>query len=260
MKRLAASLLLSCALIQPALGAWSVTGLGANGNTQTGTVGPSMTTGSVTIPANALGLIGGVARKTAAGDTLAIADSAGNNWTVLPQCASVSGSTTNIAFLAYFRYGGTGLTSGTITATFSANLAAGAAMSASYATGGQLSPVEDTAVRASPGSPNSNSTTPTITSGTPTAPGDLIFGVVARHGTATGFSLTPDAGNGSVALGATGNSNVVEGTWYAINPTTATLTNTPTMNSATWTQCLTGFFVNPPTGTGGNLTTLGVGN
>lgn len=245
-------------LSAPAHAAWSVTGLGANGNAQN-SGGTTATTGSVTIPANSLGILGGVARRSGAA-TLTVADSAGNNWTVI-ECTSVDGVATNTSFVAYFRYGGTGLTSGTIQATISSAWTGGA-ISASYATGHLISgTVEDSAGRGCPGTPNGNSTSPSVTSGAATAAGNLAFGVTVRFGTATGFSYTPNFGGGGTALGATGNGNVVEGTAWTTNPSAAAITNNPTMNSATWTQQIVQFFAEPDAaGVSGGLGLRGVGN
>lgn len=263
MKRLSALALIAwVALAHPALAAWSVTNLATNGNAQNSSA-TSMTTGSVTIPTNALGLAGGVIRRGSGTPIIAVADSAGNNWTVV-QCTSTEAFAPWITFIAYFRYGGTGLTSGTITATDSVGgNYTGAAMSTAYATGHLASgTVEDSAGRGCPGTPAASSTSPSVTSGAPTASGNLAFGVTGRpSGGSSGFSYTADAAHGWTALGATGNTNTVEGTAYAINSGSSAIILNPTMNNQQWTQQIMQFFVQPSAGvvTGG-LSMLGAGN
>lgn len=248
-------------LSAPALAAWSVTGLGANGNANNINT-TSITTGSITIPANAVAFFGGVVRRNSGTPVVGVADSGGNSYTVV-QCTSTEAFAPWVSFIAYFRYQGTGLTSGTVTMTDSVGgNFTGAAMSGTYATGGQLTPVEDSAGRGCPGTPASSSTSPTVTSGAPTASGNLAFGVTARpSGGTTGFSYTADSGHGWTAAGATGNGSVAEGTAYAINSGSSAIVLNPTMNNQQWTQQIMQFFVDVPAagGTSKRGALLGVG-
>jgi hypothetical protein len=121
---------------------------------------------------------------------------------------------------------------------------------------------EDSAVRACNGS-SSSTTSPTVTSGSPSLAGDLFVSAYGAPSNSSGFTYTNDSGNGWTQLGGTGgNTNGVAAIVYQTNAGAGTKTNNPTTSSAGYALATMAFFdaTPPAAGVSGGLGLLGVGN
>jgi hypothetical protein len=254
MKRFVSALLLCAALVSPAQAVISVTVPASNTVQGSGT---AVARTGLTFPTNSIGIIGGMIRKNGAGDTISVADSAGNTWTIATICAAAGAA--NPMFIAYFNYGGTGLTAGSVTLSASVSMTA-TAFTAIYATGVKSASPEDGAVYSC--NQTASTTSPTITTPAAGFAGDMLVNVTGKNSTSAGFSYTEDTGNGWTNAGGNGNTSIVTNAAYQVNAGSGAVTHNPTMApSATWTQLIVGFQdAGAPTSSYGGGTTVGVGH
>ncbi len=212
-----AAIFLSLALASPAQAALALTHKGSN-SVGTGTTA-SVT--ALTISNGDLIVVGGSMRLAANADTVTISDTAGDTFTYYEY---PTGSTTSIrTFVAFAKT--TGLSGGSVTMTTSGGSVLDMGLSVEDVTGFDTTTVEDTAAR---NTAQATSTTPAITTGTPTYSGDLFFSSFS-YGNQT---YTEDAAWTNTAKDV-GNTNSKFATAYYINPASATATRTGTISAST---------------------------
>lgn len=163
--------------------------------TNIGTATGSTATIAVTVPAGgvpsgSLIFVCAVDKASSAGGS--IADTAGNTYTLISS-VSLNGSAANGTLRTYYCKNCVGLSSGNSITLTKVDAIFSAAMSAMYATGIDITAPLDTAVTASS---TGNTSTPTVTSGTPSQSGELFIAVAGQGGTIT---FTQDSAHNWVA-------------------------------------------------------------
>lgn len=220
--------------------AWGTpTSLGAFVQQNTG--GHSLVYSSITVAQNSLIVITGGMRANTGADTIVVSDSAGNNYTVAQHTRA---GTTTIGFIAW-AVASTALSAGTITvadtSTGTTNFTACAFQGFSV-TGENTGTPNDSAATAS--NDAAATTTPTVTSGVPSASGELFFAVYMAS-VANNNTYTEDATNGwtnaMLKAGSTGGTIMTASSAYQVNAGSSAVTHAPTTSSASYTQTIVAF-------------------
>lgn len=209
MKRLLTLALLLVGLSSPALAVpFAYTFItGSGGSNNTGSVHAIQTTSNLSEPIGTLVVFtGDIVGLNSSADAVVVTDAAGNTYTT-SQCPQVAGSV-NISFVSWSILT-TALVAQKVTLSDTAiggtNISAGGAMfmQGFVLTGAATSSPEDIAARACAGS-TSSTTSPTVTSGTPTGAGEFFLSNYMAPQTSTSFAYTADAGHGWAAAGGIG--------------------------------------------------------
>ena len=192
---------------------------------------------SVTASVNDLVVVSGsIVKSAGSGVTVSLSDSAGNTYTVIKGYASGPAC---IGFIGW-AYITSSLSAGTITVSISggANWSSAEA-GASKVKGAASSTTEDTSARATTNA--AASTSPTITSGTPTNSGEIFFCTYANAGS-TADTFTEDSTHSWTNLYAkTGTTSSTFSQSYEINSGSGTLIHNPTTTSRAYVQCIMAF-------------------
>jgi hypothetical protein len=196
---------------------------------------------TVTVPAGALIFVAIHEKTTTAGGT--VGDGGTNSYTAI-NSANPNASTANGIGKNFYAWNAGALSAATLTYT-KAGSGNSSSMSAFYATGIQTSadPL-DAAVTATP--TTGSSTTPSVTSGTPGAAGELMVGAVAWLG-ATTDTFTEDGAYATPPDSAF-SFNTGVGGGNLVNAGSAAKTYAPTITSHPWAAFIYGFKAAPLTG------------
>lgn len=211
----------------------SVTSLGSN----TSTSGATVALSALSVPANVL-IVVGTAELSTASSGGSCTDSNSDSYTSIVSAANNNVTTNGFGQVFYFSNNSATLSSITYTKQTSGSVAG---LSALYATGVAVSPLDSVVTAHATGS----SATPSVTSGTPSVGGELFVGFISwRSGSATFTQDTTDGWSstgglaafsatqgGSAANGAGGNQIASASTKFA-----------PTISqSSTWAAFVVGF-------------------
>lgn len=254
-RRLLYGLLVLCLCAMPALASYTVT---SQGTANTTAAAHSLTVGSLTIGAGTLVIVGCNMNANISGDAITITDSASNSWTAAGQEYNPTGTIGGGISWSILT---SGLSSGTIscsdTTTGTTNFSH-AAMWVATVTGAASSSPEDTAVRAVHN--GTSTTSPTITSGTPSIANELFIVIYSAGASNTGvYTEDPNWTNFESRIG---NGGLTLSAAYLTNSGTGTEQHNPTTVSASYAQVVTGFKPSgspPPTCRPGSLAMMGVG-
>lgn len=246
LRALFAAMLLLIGMSVPAFAAFTVTHKGTN---SVGT-GTTVSVTALTVSNGDLILVGGAVRLAASTDVLTLSDTAGDTFTFYE---NPSGGTNAIrSFIGFVKT--TGLSGGSVTLTSSGGNVLMMALSVETVSGYDTTTIEDTTVKAQS---NATSTTPNVTSGTPTYSGDLFYSSF-QVGNVT---YTEDATWTNTGLNL-GNTNAKADTGYFIGSGTSTATRTGSTASSQWRSLIIGIKAAgaAPSGAGQGLSLLGVTN
>lgn len=261
MLRLVLALLACLGLaLNPALAAWTGPTLLGFSQSSSGATSKSIT--GVTASAGSLVVFCGTTFTASTVANMSASDSAGNTWTFRGRKSASQNMNTWIAWSVLT----SPLSSGSITVSSSTNNLLDMYMGAAAWTGQAAGPVEDTSVQAD--ASTALTTSPSVTSGTPSATGDLMIGVMGEY-LATADTYTEDTANGWTTIyhGVPGGGTGHMGCAYQVNAGSGAKTYNPTVGSAASNQfslVAGGFLVGTGGGGGGSgpgspLTMTGVG-
>lgn len=233
MKRFLALALGLCLFASPALAAWSVTQVTSGTAQNAGAA--TLATSNISISAGHLAVVTGFVR----GNTMSsVSDAAGNTWTLITPCQLAAQG--HYVWTAYSVLTNA-ISAAKITANFG-GVATAASLSVWDITGQHSGAApEDTAAH-NCNSNTSTTTSPTVTSGTPTQAGDLFISTWGFAATASGLSYTASGSWLPAGGWGTGNTSVGSiSTYLDATGSSSTQTSNPTTTSKPYASNIVSF-------------------